>query len=39
MEEQEDPNEAPEELASIYKCAAFETSEAVLKGARHMVCY
>ncbi|KAJ1428324.1 YqgF/RNase H-like domain superfamily [Sesbania bispinosa] len=33
---EEDPEESPEEMASIFKCGTFETSEAVLKGARHM---
>ncbi|KAL2337306.1 hypothetical protein Fmac_011752 [Flemingia macrophylla] len=33
---EEDPQESPEEIASIYKCETFQTSEAVLKGARHM---
>ncbi|XP_028790109.1 transcription elongation factor SPT6 homolog isoform X2 [Neltuma alba] len=36
MENHEDPEESPEELASAYKCATFETSESVLEGARHM---
>lgn len=39
MEKQEDPEESPKELASIYKCETFETSEAVLEGARHIVCH
>ncbi|KAK7322540.1 hypothetical protein VNO77_25925 [Canavalia gladiata] len=36
MDNEEDPQESPEEIASIYKCETFQTSEAVLKGARHM---
>ncbi|KAL5078321.1 hypothetical protein RYX36_017305 [Vicia faba] len=33
---EEDPEESPEEMAAIYTCETFQTSEAVLKGARHM---
>ncbi|KAG5047637.1 hypothetical protein JHK86_017043 [Glycine max] len=33
---EEDPQESPEEIASMYKCQTFQTTEAVLKGARHM---
>ncbi|XP_047166736.1 transcription elongation factor SPT6-like [Vigna umbellata] len=33
---EEDSEESPEQIASIYKCETFQTSEAVLKGARHM---
>ncbi|XP_050882451.1 transcription elongation factor SPT6 homolog isoform X9 [Lathyrus oleraceus] len=33
---EEDPEESPEEMAAIYTCETFRTSEAVLKGARHM---
>ena len=39
MEIEDDPEESPEDVASMYKCETFETSEAVLKGARHMVFY
>ena len=38
MEELEDAKESPEEVASNFTCAMFETPQAVLKGARHMVC-
>lgn len=34
----EDPKETPEEMASNFKCAMFNSSQAVLQGARHMVC-
>jgi transcription elongation factor SPT6 len=37
MVSEEDPEEYPEVVASIYTCETFQTSEAVLKGARHMV--
>jgi hypothetical protein len=37
MVSEEDPEESPEVMASIYTCETFQTSEAVLKGARHMV--
>lgn len=37
MDELEDPKETPEEMASNFTCAMFETPQAVLKGARHMV--
>lgn len=37
MVSEEDPEESPEEMASIYMCETFQTLEAVLKGARHMV--
>lgn len=33
----EDAKETPEEMASNFTCAMFETPQAVLKGARHMV--
>lgn len=36
MEELEDAKESPEEVASNFTCAMFETPQAVLKGARHM---
>ncbi|XP_061357289.1 transcription elongation factor SPT6 homolog [Gastrolobium bilobum] len=36
MDKEEDPEVSPEEIASIYKCETFQTSEDVLKGARHM---
>ncbi|TKY49791.1 Transcription elongation factor SPT6 [Spatholobus suberectus] len=36
IDHEEDPQESPEEIASIYKCETFQTSEATLKGARHM---
>ncbi|XP_073017502.1 transcription elongation factor SPT6 homolog isoform X1 [Primulina eburnea] len=36
MDELEDAKETPEEMASNFTCAMFETSQAVLKGARHM---
>lgn len=32
-----DPRETPEEIASNFTCAMFETPQDVLKGARHMV--
>lgn len=35
--ELEDAREQPEEMASNFTCAMFETPQAVLKGARHMV--
>ncbi|KAI5315642.1 hypothetical protein L3X38_044818 [Prunus dulcis] len=35
-DELENPKETPEEMASNFTCAMFETPEAVLKGARHM---
>nr|XP_023920125.1 transcription elongation factor SPT6 homolog isoform X5 [Quercus suber] len=35
-DELEDPKETPEEMASNFTCAMFETPQAVLKGARHM---
>ncbi|XP_031382982.1 transcription elongation factor SPT6 homolog [Punica granatum] len=35
-EELEDPKETPEEMASNFTCAMFETPQSVLKGARHM---
>ena len=34
----EDARETPEEMALDFTCAMFETPQAVLKGARHMVC-
>lgn len=37
-DELEDAKETPEEIALNFTCAMFETPEAVLKGARHMVC-
>ncbi|KAF4388005.1 hypothetical protein G4B88_017038, partial [Cannabis sativa] len=36
MDELEDARETPEEMASTYTCAMFESPQAVLKGARHM---
>ncbi|KAF3970489.1 hypothetical protein CMV_005822 [Castanea mollissima] len=36
-DELEDPKETPEEMASNFTCSMFETPQAVLKGARHMV--
>ncbi|CAI9099411.1 OLC1v1036228C1 [Oldenlandia corymbosa var. corymbosa] len=36
VEELEDPKETPEEMASNFTCAMFDTPQAVLKGARHM---
>lgn len=38
MDELEDAKETPEEMASDFTCAMFENPQAVLKGARHMVC-
>lgn len=38
MDELEDAKETPEEMASNFTCAMFDTPQAVLKGARHMVC-
>jgi transcription elongation factor SPT6 len=35
----EDLNESPEVIASKFTCASLETPEAVLKGARHIVCF
>ncbi|KAL4386407.1 hypothetical protein GQ457_09G027050 [Hibiscus cannabinus] len=35
-DEVEDAKETPEEIASNFTCAMFETPQAVLKGARHM---
>lgn len=35
-DELEDPKETPEEMASNFKCAMFNSSQAVLQGARHM---
>lgn len=37
MDELEDAKETPEEMASNFTCAMFETPQTVLKGARHMV--
>lgn len=37
MDELEDAKETPEEMASNFTCAMFETPQDVLKGARHMV--
>ncbi|KAL0339825.1 UNVERIFIED_CONTAM: Transcription elongation factor SPT6 [Sesamum radiatum] len=37
MDELEDAKETPEEMASNFTCAMFETPQAVLKGARHML--
>lgn len=34
----EDATETPEEMASNFTCAMFESPQTVLKGARHMVC-
>ncbi|GFY84642.1 global transcription factor group B1 [Actinidia rufa] len=36
MDELEDAKETPEEMASNFTCAMFETPQDVLKGARHM---
>ncbi|KAL3637090.1 Transcription elongation factor spt6 [Castilleja foliolosa] len=36
MDELEDAKETPEEMASNFTCAMFESPQAVLKGARHM---
>ncbi|KAF8410945.1 hypothetical protein HHK36_003482 [Tetracentron sinense] len=36
LDELEDAKETPEEIASNFTCAMFETPQAVLKGARHM---
>uniref|UniRef100_A0A2P2KHS7 Transcription elongation factor spt6 n=1 Tax=Rhizophora mucronata TaxID=61149 RepID=A0A2P2KHS7_RHIMU len=36
LDELEDAKETPEEMASNFTCAMFETPQAVLKGARHM---
>jgi transcription elongation factor SPT6 len=36
MDELEDAKETPEETASNFTCAMFETPQAVLRGARHM---
>ncbi|KAM1234373.1 hypothetical protein ACFX13_004034 [Malus domestica] len=36
MDELEDAKETPEEMASTFTCAMFDTPQAVLKGARHM---
>ncbi|XWS08222.1 hypothetical protein CRYUN_Cryun41cG0061200 [Craigia yunnanensis] len=36
LDEVEDAKETPEEMASNFTCAMFETPQAVLKGARHM---
>lgn len=38
LDELEDAKDAPEVTASNFTCAMFESPEAVLKGARHMVC-
>ncbi|KAE8714781.1 4-alpha-glucanotransferase DPE2-like isoform X1 [Hibiscus syriacus] len=35
-DELEDPKETPEEMASNFTCAMFETAQSVLKGSRHM---
>lgn len=37
-DELEDGKETPEEIATNFTCALFETPQDVLKGARHMVC-
>jgi len=34
----EDPKETPEEMASNFTCAIYDTPEEVLKCGRHMVC-
>ncbi|KAI7996881.1 hypothetical protein LOK49_LG10G02492 [Camellia lanceoleosa] len=39
MDELEDAKETPEEMASNFTCAMFETPQAVLKGARHMIIF
>ncbi|CAI9779564.1 unnamed protein product [Fraxinus pennsylvanica] len=36
MDELEDAKETPEEMASSFTCAMFETPQTVLRGARHM---
>lgn len=36
MDELEDAKETPEEMASNFTCAMFETPQSVLKGSRHM---
>jgi transcription elongation factor SPT6 len=38
QQELEDPKETPEEVASNFTCATYDTLEEVLKCARHMVC-
>lgn len=38
MDELEDPKETPEDVASNFTCAMFDSPQDVLKGARHMVC-
>lgn len=38
MDDPEDPKETPEDFASNFTCAMFDSPQAVLKGARHMVC-
>lgn len=38
MDELEDAKETPEEMASSYTCAMFDSPQEVLKGARLMVC-
>lgn len=38
VDELEDAKETPEEMAMNFVCAMFENPQAVLKGARHMVC-
>ena len=38
MDEPEDPKETPEDFASNFTCAMFDSPQAILKGARHMVC-
>ncbi|PPR92538.1 hypothetical protein GOBAR_AA28127 [Gossypium barbadense] len=39
VDELEDPKETPEEMASNFTCAMFETPQSVLKGARHMAAF
>lgn len=36
VDEPEDPKETPEDVASNFTCAMFDSAQAVLKGARHM---
>ncbi|CAO2831543.1 unnamed protein product [Amaranthus hypochondriacus] len=36
LDEPEDPKETPEDVASNFTCAMFDSPQAVLKGARHM---
>lgn len=38
MDELEDGEETPEDVASRHTCPTFENPQVVLKGAMHMVC-